>query len=377
MKILLIRNADMSGFGGAEELILNTASELSKKGYDITVATAMPKLTEKARKNGVSIISSPWSKIQSWHGIKQLLIPLYLLWIARLVFWYLTTIRNIKPDILHPQNRDDWIAASLAGKLMNIPVVWSDHADLKHEVVNISSPLKNWQGKLVVWATRFPKKITVDSKAEILDINKWMHGDLDEKLMVAYNGVFDYRPKPVKKPEGKFIYGATSRLLAQKGLFELVEAYNRISKVGNNTELWLIGDGADRARLEKLSKKNKSIKFIGYVDNPLDYAVNFDVYLQPTYTEGFSLSLLEATMLGLPIITTSVGGNTEIIENGVNGLLIDPKNTEQLFKAMKRMLEDEKLRTRLSRSARKTYLEGFEFGKLVETIYIPLYNSVK
>lgn len=377
MTILLIRNADTTGYGGAEELILNTAGQLAKKDFEVVLATAMPRLTKKSEASRLQVIKSPWLKWQSWHGWKQLLIPLYFLWLARLVAWYLLTIRKIKPDVLHPQNRDDWIAASIAGKLTSKRVIWSDHADLKHEVVNINTWYKNWQGKLVIWASKFAEKITVDSKAELRDINIYMHGKLDDKILVAYNGVFDVKPKALEKTQNSFVYGVTARLLAQKGLFELIKAFGQIHTKHPETELWLVGDGADRAKLENKAANNNSIKFIGYVENPLDYAASFDVFVFPTYTEGFSLSLIEAAMLELPIITTNVGGNPEIINHEENGLLIAIKDTEALTSAMQRLYDDADLRQKLAKNARSHFLKDFEFSHLVETIYLPLYNKTR
>lgn len=375
MKILLIRNADQAGFGGAEELVVNTASNLGARGYEVTLATALPKLRVKATKANIKLIKSPWLRYQSWHGWKQLLFPLYLLWLTRLVLWYIIFTKREHPEILHAQNRDDWIAAGIAGRLTKTRVIWSDHADLKHEVRNIDVWYKNWQGKLVLWASRFAEVITVDSKAELRDINKSLHGRLDGKIKIAYNGVFDIQPKPVTKHHDKFVFGATSRLLRQKGLFELIEAFERVHTKRAETQLWLVGDGWERAELEARANNHPAIKFLGYKTNPLDYAASFDVFVHPSYTEGFSLSIIEAAMLKLPIIATNVGGNPEIIEHENTGLLIPSHNVDALEAAMLRLRGDRPLRQKLAKNARARFEKDFEFGQLVNNIYIPLYNK--
>lgn len=377
MKILLTRNADQSGHGGAEELVLNLASQIQNTNHGIIIGTRLPLLEAKAKSIGLKTIKSPWIKWQSWHGLRQLLFPVYIIWLSYLVIWYLVTIKRHGIDVLHPQNRDDWVAASIAGRITSKRVIWSDHADLKHEIRNVNRWHRNWQGKLVLWASKYAVNVTVVSNADLEEVKQSVRDRLNDKLLVAYNGVFDSKPKPVEKPKGSFVFGVTARLLGQKGLFELIESFKQVNSKHANTLLWLIGDGADRQELESKANGNTNIKFFGYVDNPLDYASSFDVFVFPTYTEGFSLSLIEAAMLELPIITTDVGGNSEIIEQEENGLLIPPKDTSSLTSAMFRMYDDSLLRKRLAKNARQTFLNNFEFGHLVETIYLPLYNKTR
>ena len=80
-------------------------------------------------------------------------------------------------------------------------------------------------------------------------------------------------------------------------------------------------------------------------------------------------------MLARPIIATNVGGNLEIIKDGETGLLIPPKNTDALYNAMLRLLEDKKLQQRLGEAARKQYLEQFNFDRITTDQFIPLYKG--
>jgi len=376
VKIIIIRNANIYGHGGAEEFLLNLSKELVANGHQVVIATALPKMTHKAKKLGFKVLKSPWLFIQSWHGLWQFLMPLYVIWIFRLVFWYLIMILKEKPDILLPQNRDDWIASSISANLTGKRVIWSDHADLKHELKNIHIWYKNWQGKLIVWASRKAKYITVVSNADLQEIKKSIGNSLDGKLRVVHNGVFDEvnNIMPVKKPVNKIILGTTSRLMRQKGLFELIDAYKNIKVNHPNINLWLVGDGQDATELKKEAQKISGITFWGHVNDALNYAKSFDIFVHPTYTEGFSLSLVEAAMLGLPIVTTNVGGNIEIIEDGKSGLLVNPKNVNELQEAIEKLIVSKKTRDKLGKSARQRYLEEFEFSQIVRKELIPLYN---
>jgi len=79
-------------------------------------------------------------------------------------------------------------------------------------------------------------------------------------------------------------------------------------------------------------------------------------------------------MLGLPIVTTNVGGNIEIIEDGKSGLLVNPKNVNELQEAIEKLIVSKKTRDKLGKSARQRYLEEFEFSQIVRKELIPLYN---
>ena len=98
-------------------------------------------------------------------------------------------------------------------------------------------------------------------------------------------------------------------------------------------------------------------------------------YLHPTYHEEFSVSLVEASMLQLPIIATSVGGNPEIIHNNKTGLLIPVKDSTALIDAMEQLYTDRKFRTNLAAAARRQYLARFVFHSIVEDQFIPLYEN--
>jgi glycosyltransferase involved in cell wall biosynthesis len=102
---------------------------------------------------------------------------------------------------------------------------------------------------------------------------------------------------------------------------------------------------------------------------------SLDVLLHPTYHESFSITLLEASMFGLPIITTDVGGNPEIIINNKTGLLVSPKDEISLFKAMEKLYKSKELRDTLGKNARKQYLDKFNFDDIVKKSYLKIYEK--
>ena len=104
---------------------------------------------------------------------------------------------------------------------------------------------------------------------------------------------------------------------------------------------------------------------------------NADIFIHPTYHEGFSVALVEAGMMSLPIIATAVGGNVEIIENEETGLLVQPKSSDELLGAMKELYENKALREKLAKNTRAQYVAKFQFNTIVKESFIPLYGDEK
>jgi len=240
--------------------------------------------------------------------------------------------------------------------------------------MNHSIWYKNPVGKLVYFAARFAKTIVVVSKNDKHDIEKHIpDGAVKNKLHVIYNGAFDsYIPTDKNKT---FTFISTGRLVTDKGIGELIRAFAKLRAEYSDIQLQLIGDGPERKQFELLAKGIKDIHFLGHQTNPLHYLAKADVFTLPTYHEGFSLALVEACMEQTAVIATDVGGNPEIISHEKTGLLVAAKSVDELYDAMKRLYKDKKLRETLAANARKKYVGAFDFKKIIEKDFLPLYKG--
>jgi glycosyltransferase involved in cell wall biosynthesis len=127
------------------------------------------------------------------------------------------------------------------------------------------------------------------------------------------------------------------RLEPVKNPLALVEAVARLRDENVPVELWIVGDGSQRAELEKRIEKHalqKNARLFGYRKNPIDYVSQCDLYVQPSLSEGFGIALVEAMGCGVPVLATSVGGAPEIITHGETGWLIDQPDASGLYKAL-------------------------------------------
>ena len=371
--IVLIRNAQPYDFGGGERFPVLTASVLQDNGYTPTILSRSKALLDFSQQHSVPAIKSWWWAYQNWSGWRLVLTPVYFLWQIVLLFYYISVFIRLKPNTVHIQSKDDFIAATYAARLVGARVVWTDHADLKHVWLNVTVWYKNPIGKAVLLAARLAHAITVVSQSEYtLVTNNLKNNDLlKNKITVIYNGSFDYFT-PHNAPESP-VFIALSRLVKDKGIGELIEAFNSLKAPA--AELWLLGDGNDRQTFESQAKNNPRVKFLGQQKNPHTFLSQASVFVHPTYHEGFSLALVEASMMELPIIATRVGGNPEIIKGGVTGLLVEPKNTADLSKAMQQLIDDPKLAQKLAQNARQQYLEKFKYETIVTEQFIPLYTG--
>ena len=120
-----------------------------------------------------------------------------------------------------------------------------------------------------------------------------------------------------------------SRIIKEKGIFELIDAFKNLNKKVKNLELIIAGDGEEFNQVKKIIKNNKNIRLTGHIEGEKKIAIfkESDIYILPSYTEGLPISVLEAMLFGLPVITTKVGGLKKFFKDKKMGYFIDTKNT--------------------------------------------------
>ena len=174
-----------------------------------------------------------------------------------------------------------------------------------------------------------------------------------------------------------FVFIFVGRIVGDKGMNELVAAFDKLSKEKENVKLLLVGPF--EADLDPLKKKtiatidtNKQIISLGFQKDVRPYFAIADALAFPTYREGFPNVLLQAGAMGLPSIVTNINGCNEIIEENKNGLIIPVKNTPLLFQAMLQIMKD----TNMKRKAREMITSRFE-QKVVWEALLTEYKSLE
>lgn len=142
------------------------------------------------------------------------------------------------------------------------------------------------------------------------------------------------------------------RLSQEKGQADLITALRELTKRDISPRLLIVGDGPDRRQLEALAEPIRNqVTFMGHIADPWVLFNAADVVVIPSHSEGSPLVMFEAMAAGTAIIATTVGGIPEVLENGVNALLIPSRNPAAMAAALADLLGDSPLRLRLGRAA--------------------------
>ena len=167
------------------------------------------------------------------------------------------------------------------------------------------------------------------------------------------------------------------RLVKDKGINELVEAFKRLQSENiKKIKLLLVGrfeENLDPLKPEtkKEIDNNPDIITVGAVEDVRPFYSVSDIFVFPSYREGFPNTVLEAGAMELPQIVTDINGANEIIKDKWNGLIIPPHRVDDIWNAMKQLMSDEKLRRIMSNNARKMVAERFDqkylWGELLKT----------
>lgn len=285
-------------------------------------------------------------------------------------------LKKEKPDIIHthryvvPYVLFPAILANVLIRVHTVHNIASKELTSKGIIIqNIAYKLFNF--KPVAISTKIAK--TIEETYGIKD------------TIVIYNGIdtkkfLDLEKKMKDNKKIKLLH--IGRFAEQKNHKLLIDAFKEISLKNNNIELSLVGDGETKKEVENRVKEYKlddKVKFLGIRKDIPRLMKENDIFVLPSLWEGLPITLLEAMAAGLPIICTDVGGNSDIIDNMNNGILIESNNKEELVNAIELLIYDKELRGKLSErsvSTAKKY-DINEISSSYENIYISLLKKDK
>jgi len=197
-----------------------------------------------------------------------------------------------------------------------------------------------------------------------------MIGVHEKKINVIYNAV-DFFPVPPKHefPLNPILVYA-GRLVAWKGVAMLIQAAGELKKNRPNIIFEILGDGPEEAKLKELAgnlKLGENVMFRGRVSEEDSHKIfaRSTIFVLNTYYEGLPHSVLNAMRAGLPVITTPIGGNLEVVEHGVNGLLAPYNKSEDWLAAINKLLNDKGLQEKFSENGLET-MKRFKWSEVVE-----------
>ena len=175
-------------------------------------------------------------------------------------------------------------------------------------------------------------------------------------------------------PPSARIVAVFSRLNRMKGVEYFLEAAGVLAERFPDVHFLVVGDGANKKELEDQASGlglGRRIVFTGFRSDVPDLLSEVAISVLPSLSEGTSNTLLESMAAGVPVVATSVGGNPEVIEDGVSGLLVTPRDADALAGAIGRLLDDEGLTVRLGQAGMRRVSELFSIeGSVHETEHL-------
>jgi len=297
-------------------------------------------------------------------------------------------IRAEKPAVVHSRNWSG-IEAVMAAKIARVPfIVHSEHGRDLNEL------------KGQPWRRRFFRHLCYRSADVIFTVSAELKSYYATqaainpgRIRVLYNGVDTerFRPMPVARAqkrkelgftEDEYVVGTLGRFDPVKNHRLLIEAVKICASRGTRLKLLLIGTGTEsqRKEIENQIRKSPLLErnaiLLGEVKDTAEWLNALDVFVLPSVTEGLSNTLLEAMAVGVPAIASRVGGNPEVVKDGVSGYLFDPADPNTLSLLIDRLHSDLALRNTMSTNARSDIQSRFEFGKMVNQ-YSRLYSGIE
>lgn len=282
-------------------------------------------------------------------------------------------IRKSDPDIVHTRNWgaiDGIISARLVG-VKNI--VHGEHGWNIHDPLGQSLKRGIVRKIFFLWA----KKVIAVSK----DISRWLERGCrinPEKIETIINGVdtdkfvpYDDIDVEFKKqfcdPEN-FIIGTVGRLDPIKNFDLLIQSVSQLNPVEKKLKLLIVGSGNELDRLRETARAYgipDSVIFTGERNDLYRIYRLMDVFVLPSKNEGVSNTILEAMASGLPVIASNAGGNPELINHELSGLLVEPGSVPSLTNALKVYMNQPSFKIAMGKNARKEAVENFSLGQML------------
>ena len=171
--------------------------------------------------------------------------------------------------------------------------------------------------------------------------------------------------------ENEFIVGTVKALEGTYGIEYLIRSFALVERKWNGRRklrLIIVGDGPLRRSLEQLVGDlglSNQVSFVGGVPHSQvpELLNTFSVFCALSLRESFGVAVLEASACGIPVVVTNVGGLPEIVQNGVTGLIVPPKDIGAVAGALEKLIEDEPFRRTLGAAGRKLVLENYEWSE--------------
>lgn len=348
--------------------------ELSQEYEVVALSSPQPELAEIAEREGVRTIAVPMCRrIAPWHDAVAL--------------WRLVRIfRRERPQMIHSITPKAGLLSMVAAWIARVPVRVHTFTGL---VFPAASGLRR---RLLMLADSVTCLCATHVVAEGEGVRQDLlqYGITKKRVEVlGYGNIrgidlsyYDRTPEVVERAaeirassgvsDNSFVFVFAGRIVRDKGIDELIEAFCRLEADGCDVRLLLAGDEEVSDPISETSRRsmarNGSICRTGWIEDVRAYYAAADALVFPSYREGFPNVVIEAGAMGLPSIVTDINGSREIIVEGENGVIVPPRDAEALYRAMKEMAGDRRRVSAMAEKARPMVASRYEQGFVRENL---------
>lgn len=281
--------------------------------------------------------------------------------------------RALRPHIVHTRN---WgtIEGTLTARLARVPVVI--HGEHGRDVADGSAPNRR-RDRVRRLLFPFVDRIVVVSK----HLERWLLDEIGvqaHKAALIPNGVDTNRFRPAVDRHrlrrergyepGEVLIGAVGRLHSVKDYPTLISAFDTMLRRQPAARLVIVGEGPERTSLDEEIRRRRlqhAARLAGHRDDVREWLAAMDLFVQSSVMEGTSNALLEAMAVGLPAVATSVGGNPEVVVDGVTGRLVPTHDTTALAAAMELYVLSREARSRHGAAARERVARRYSMDDMI------------
>jgi glycosyltransferase involved in cell wall biosynthesis len=367
MKFLLVSGIYFPDIGGPATYIPRIAHALIAEGHTVTTLSLTDDVNRK-------LPEEPWSRILV---SRTLLKPFRFLKTLRIIHKSKPGSEGVYSNGLYEECGISSIfgVRLLAAKVVGDPI-WERFRNSQDSTISIGefqsknlTLLFNLQRKFLVWSLNRFRLITTPSAELARFIRGW---GVKRPIEVIPNGINCHLMQK-KKSDNSVV--SVSRLVSWKNIDLLIQACAE-----TNLALKVIGEGPERARLEATAKEfGADVKFLGELESGgvVQVLSESGIFALISDYEGLSFALLEAMMVGIPVVVSNNAGNTQVIQNEVNGLVVSIGNLDQTKQALSRLITDNHLKESLSKNAKALAMDKYCEEKLISQMINALKTQVR
>lgn len=372
----------VSGMGGAETSLIDIVDNIDKSKYGVIVACpASGDLAEKLSQRDTEHVIIKGGVLKRTFNPLSLIAFAYYFVMNTVKLSYIIKSRNVR--IIHANSFVSCLFCSISANICGIPLIWHMRDLVKMRLFN----------KIFITYAGSKANIVV-ATTTVMKNNLIYLGVEPEKISVINNGIDlkKYNTAPtnggiIRKEFGILLYtplvGIVGQLTAWKGHRDFIIAASIVAERYPSAKFLIVGKtiigdshyGQELAALVTKLGLDGHIIFTGFRTDMSNIMAALDILVSASWEEPFGRTIIESMAAGKPVIATNAGGVPDIIENGVNGILVSPRNPQGLADGVLKVLNDPELGRKLGDAGRKTVKQKFSLERQMREIE-KLYENI-